>query len=197
MQVQIAHNCVLLQYTFINTAKSQKITFLMIHKSIFHYLGRTEQKQHVDTSPQQEVSLPLFMGRWYEQARFENWFEDGMENVHTDYSLSSKGWVNITNSGTNSNGTRTRSKGRGLPSGAGRLLVSFVPPYWWFQAPYHILYTDARYQGALISGAGNDFLWLLTREAHPAAELLEKLKEEAQRRGFDTSRLRSTCQSPD
>lgn len=166
----------------------------MIHRSIFHHGEVSPRNLSVNTIPQQTVSIARFMGRWYEQARYENWFESGMERVYADYALNSKGTINITNSGTNRNGTRTQSRGRGTPKGYGLLLVSFVPPYWWFQSPYHILYTDDCYQMALISGAASDFLWLLTRERNAPQEQLNRLLEEARQRGFDTSRLRVTIQ---
>lgn len=147
-----------------------------------------------DTTPQKDVSLTRYQGRWYEQARYENWFEEGMEQVYTDYTPGPNGSINVRNYGKNPEGTQKSSSGRAFPVADGILEVSFVWPYWWFGAPYHILYVDKDYQAALISGDDEDYLWLLTRERNPKPEIIRKLKKEAERRGFDTSRLRFTEQ---
>ena len=57
-----------------------------------------------DTTPQANVSLSRYQGRWYEQARYENWFEEGMEQVYTDYSPGPDGSLNVMNSGRNETG---------------------------------------------------------------------------------------------
>lgn len=147
-----------------------------------------------DTTPQANVSLSRYQGRWYEQARYENWFEEGMEQVYTDYSPGPDGSLNVMNSGRNETGHFKQASGRAFPVKDGILEVSFVWPYWWFGAPYHILYVDKDYQAALVSGDDEDYLWLLTRERNPKPEIIKKLKQEAERRGFDTSKLRFTRQ---
>ena len=162
--------------------------------SIIHHLFRRRSTARVNTTPPPDISIPRYMGRWYEQARFENWFESGMEHVYTDYKLSSDGSISITNTGRNERGVQSSARGRGVTCGTGRFRVSFVPPYKWFRAPYHILYVDKDYNSALVSGDGNDYLWLLTRQQTPDKSILTPLLEEAQLRGFDTSKLRYTIQ---
>ena len=104
------------------------------------------------------------------------------------------GSLNVMNSGRNETGHFKQASGRAFPVKDGILEVSFVWPYWWFGAPYHILYVDKDYQAALVSGDDEDYLWLLTRERNPKPEIIKKLKQEAERRGFDTSKLRFTRQ---
>ncbi len=147
-----------------------------------------------DTRPQNNVSLDRYMGRWYEQARYENWFEQGMEGVYTDYTARPDGSIRVLNCGHNANGEPEQATGRAFPMSHGILEVSFVWPYWWFGAPYHILYVDKDYQAALVSGDDDDYLWLLTRERKPKQSTINKLKQEAERRGFDTTKLRFTKQ---
>ncbi len=147
-----------------------------------------------DTSPQNNISLERYMGRWYEQARYENWFEKGMERVYTDYTTRPDGSIRVLNCGHNANGEPEQATGRAFPVTNGILEVSFVWPYWWFGAPYHILYVDKDYQAALVSGADDEYLWLLTRARKPEQGTIDKLKQEAKRRGFDTSKLRFTKQ---
>ncbi len=147
-----------------------------------------------DTTPQPNVSMSRYLGRWYEQARYENWFEEGMEQVYTDYTQGPDGSINVTNYGRSPEGKWEQASGRAVQKHKGILEVSFVWPYWWFGSPYHILYVDKEYQAALVSGDDDDYLWLLTRERSPRPETIRKLKEEAKRRGFDTSKLRFTKQ---
>lgn len=163
--------------------------------SVLHHLFRKTSSNGVNTTPQQGISLSRYLGRWYEQARIENWFEAGMDYVYTDYSMGVHGSINITNNGTKSNGRKCQATGRGTLCGQGRMNVSFVPPYGWFRAPYHILYVDNEYETALVSGESNAYLWLLTRKPHPLREQLTALIKEAQQRGFDTTQLRYTRQN--
>ena len=102
----------------------------------------------VNTAPQRGVDLAAYMGRWYEQARYDHAFERGLERVFTDYTLLADGWVRVSNSGRGADGRRHRAVGMASsPWGDGRLWVSFVPPYSWFTAPYHILYATDGYTG--------------------------------------------------
>ncbi len=163
-------------------------------KSIIHYFMNREQEAKVNTHPQSNVSWEKYLGRWYEQARFENWFEAGMDEVFTDYTAGPGTSINVLNCGRNSSGHQSTSRGRAFPRGNGLMNVSFVPPYGWFRAPYHILYTDADYQSALVSGKGDSYLWLLTRQKSADADTIHSLIHEAKKRGFDTTRLRFTRQ---
>lgn len=147
-----------------------------------------------DTTPQKGISLARYQGRWYEQARYENWFEEKMEQVYTDYTPGPDGSLNVRNSGKTPEGDSESASGRAFRVSDGILEVSFVWPYWWFRAPYHILYVDEQYQAALVSGDGDEYLWLLTRERNPAPEIIRKLQKEAERRGFNTTKLRFTKQ---
>ncbi|MBQ5664346.1 MAG: lipocalin family protein [Akkermansia sp.] len=194
VQVQIHSQCVLFLQTVIEHNNGQHTHIGMKLRSIIHYFIGKGRKTGVNTTPQRNVSIEKYLGRWYEQARFENWFEEGLEEVFTDYTAGPDGSINVVNCGKKRNGHQCSSRGRAYPCGAGRLKVSFVPPYGWFKAPYHILYTDPDYQGALVSGDGEEYLWLLTREKTPDSGLLETLRREAQKRGFDTALLRQTRQ---
>lgn len=150
-----------------------------------------------DITPQREVNLPAFMGRWYEQARLDNSFEHGLDEVYSDYETMGNDRFRVCNHGTNAGGKHRAICGVGSmkdSSRPGALRVSFVPPYGWFASPFLILYTDADYQEALIAGSGGHYLWLLTRMQHPAPDRLHRLLAEARRRRFNTHDLRRTRQ---
>ena len=143
----------------------------------------------VDTTPQSHVDMDRYYGRWYEQARYENWFEEGLEKVYADYVPLGPGQVQVTNYGTNQQGELHKAGGRAFVKAPGELAVSFVWPYWWFHAPYKILYITPEYDAALVSGEGEDYLWLLTRKEQVSPRIMRRLEQEAEKRGFDTSRL--------
>lgn len=163
-------------------------------RSLFPQRGKAP-----DTTPQRDIRLSAYLGRWYEQARYECFFERGMDEVYADYARAEEGGLRITNGGTTASGKHKRAQGHALiPDAAepGRLSVSFVPPYKWFRAPYHILYVDEDYRMALVSGAGRGYLWLLTRKRKADEITMRRLLDEAQKRGFDISVLRLTRQQP-
>lgn len=150
-----------------------------------------------DTTPQGNITLHRYLGRWYEQARYECFFERDMDEVYTVYTGRADGSIAITNAGTTAGGRHKEARGRAIVPDEerhGRLLVSFVPPYIWFRAPYHILYVDDCYRMALVSGEASGYLWLLTRERKADAATMRRLLDEAQKRGFDLTRLRLTRQ---
>ena len=173
----------------------------MFIRALIHYCKDMFRKDKeygqrmVNTAPQRGVNLGRYMGRWYEQARYDHAFESGLDRVYTDYTMLPDGRVKINNTGTDEDGVRHHAVGMGsCPQGDGRLQVSFVPPYSWFRTPYHILYATDGYTGALVSGEDDRYLWLLTREREPERGLIRELLNEARARGFDTSRLRYTVQ---
>ncbi len=161
-------------------------------RSLFRQRGKAP-----DTTPQGDITLPRYLGRWYEQARYECFFERDMDEVYTDYTAREDGGIDITNAGTAASGRHKEAHGRAVVPDEemhGRLLVSFVPPYKWFRAPYHILYVDADYRMALVSGKASGYLWLLTRERKADEATMRRLLDEAQKRGFGLAGLRLTRQ---
>lgn len=170
----------------------------MIWHAILHFpegLWKRIRGNKCDITPQSNIDLQAFMGRWYEQARIENTFEYGLDNVYSDYYAIGEKTFRVFNNGTDAHGEQYQARGMGRMKNKrkpGELLVSFVPPYTWFAAPFHILYTDDQYREAIIAGSGGHYLWLLTREASPDRNSLKKLLQEAQRRGFNTHHLRCT-----
>lgn len=158
-------------------------------RSLFRLRGNAP-----DTTPQRGISLNAYLGRWYEQARYECFFERGLDHVCADYAKDEHGGILITNSGTTARGRHKEVHGRATTPQSGVLAVSFVPPYTWFRSPYHILYVDESYRMALVSGEGSGYLWLLTRARKADDMTMRCLLDEAQKRGFDISALRLTLQ---
>ena len=66
-------------------------------------------------------------------------------------------------------------------------MVSF---FLFFYSDYNILMLDDDYQVSLVGSSSPDYLWILSRTPYIEDDvLLNSVIKEAQRRGYDTSRL--------
>ncbi len=173
----------------------------MIRKALLHFPQSLVQRRtpnDADTTPQASLQTEAFMGRWYEQARYENFFESGLERVYSDYALLAPNRFSVCNSGFDADGRLHRARGVArIPhaEAPANLRVSFVPPYFWFSSPLYILYTDANYSEALVSGSGGHYLWLLTRDKKTSRAAMARLISESVKRRFDITQLHYTQQS--
>lgn len=116
------------------------------------------------TQPINDFVLDDYLGRWYEIARFDHSFEEGLDCVTADYSLREDGGVRVINRGLNlDSGETDVAEGKAYPLGdanEGRLKVSFFGP---FYASYNILALDEHGQWSLVTGPDRDYLWILSR----------------------------------
>ena len=108
------------------------------------------------------------------------------------------GYLKGTPSGTYDTDTigavRSFQKKNGLTSNgkakttdeAAVLRVSFFGP---FYSDYRVMLLDADYQWALIGSGSAKYLWILSRTPELPKETLDTILAEAQRRGYDTSKL--------
>ncbi len=146
----------------------------------------------VNTTPARELDLARYLGAWHETARFDNIFERGLHAVTALYERLEDGRIRVTNSGTAEDGHRYDAIGMARQqegAAPGGLEISFVPPYTGFFSDYRILYVTPDYSGALVSDAEGDQLWILERSETGDPAVLQRLLQEAEQRGFDTSEL--------
>ncbi|MEW9585725.1 lipocalin family protein [Paraburkholderia sp. DGU8] len=146
--------------------------------------------------PARSVDLSKYMGRWYEQFRYEAWFEKNMDEVTADYSLNADGTVKVVNRGRHSgdSGGFKQSVGKAKISDSAtnaKLKVSFFGP---FYGDYWILDHDDDYDWSIVGEPSGRYLWVLTRTAHPSPEILDGLKARVQALGYDGSLIRVTTQ---
>lgn len=140
----------------------------------------------IDNSTVKTFDLQRFLGSWYEVARYDHWFERGMEETKATYKLREDGKIDVQNTGIK-NGKPKESKGKAKTTDTtGLLRVSFFGP---FYSDYRILVVDADYQYALIGGGSDSYLWILSRKPQLTAEQKSLILKEAKRRGYDTSKL--------
>jgi lipocalin len=140
----------------------------------------------IDNTPVKSFDLQRFLGSWYEVARYDHWFERGMQQTKAAYKLRTDGKIEVLNTGIK-NGKPKESKGKAKTTATtGLLRVSFFGP---FYSDYRILLVDKDYQYALIGSSSDSYLWILSRKPQLTNKVRQLILKEAQRRGYDTGKL--------
>lgn len=137
-----------------------------------------------------DFDIERYMGTWYEAVRYPHRFEKGLSSVTATYSLRADGTITVLNRGYNDAREKWESiEGTAKPrdkAGHGWLKVSFFKP---FYASYKILYLDAGYTRAIVTGPTYTYFWILVRDpALPEAEL-EELITKAETFGFKREKM--------
>lgn len=142
--------------------------------------------QKVDNTPIAALDLNKYLGDWYEIARFDHSFERGLDFCKAKYVLCCDNKINVVNSGIKDGKAKT-SNGKAKTTDTPALLrVSFFGP---FYSDYRVMMLDTDYQWALIGSGSAKYLWILSRTPELPKETLDTILAEAQRRGYDTSKL--------
>lgn len=141
-------------------------------------------------TPVHSFDVNLYLGKWYEIARFDFRFERNMDNTSAHYSLDKNGNVIVRNSGYNYE-KQQWSKADGLAKFRGNknvaaLKVSFFGP---FYSGYNVVALDEKYQYALIVGKNLHYMWILSRQKEIPESIKVKYLKIASEIGYDTSKL--------
>lgn len=153
--------------------------------------------------PAQAVELDLYLGKWFEMARYEAPFQKGCDGVTADYSLrdanASVPMIKVINSCTKDGKTTTANGKAKIVAGSekAKLKVSFFGP---FYGDYWILdrgpvNTSGDYSWAIVGEPSGRYLWMLTRQAQPDAETRALIEARVKELGYDWSLVRVTDQS--
>lgn len=131
-----------------------------------------------------------YLGTWYEIARLDHSFEDGLSRVTAEYSLNDDGSIRVLNRGYNqADDSWEEAEGRAVFTGSrsvGHLKVSFFGP---FYSSYVVFDLDDAYSRAYVSGYNRDYLWLLSRTPQVSDAELEAFRDRARAAGFDVDEL--------
>ena len=142
-------------------------------------------------TPVQDYEIDRYLGKWYEIARLDHSFEEGLDNVTAEYSMREDGGVKVINRGFLAEENRWKeAEGKAYfvnSSDEGYLKVSFFGP---FYGSYVVFELDSdNYDYAFVSGPNTSYLWLLSRTSEVDDALLEEFIARANSAGFDTSKL--------
>jgi lipocalin len=161
----------------------KKFFFMAILASMF--VG-CESANKVDNSTVATLDLNRYLGYWYEIARYDHAFERGIYYSMARYTMRDDGKIDVLNTGIK-DGRAEESKGIAKTTEVpGLLKVSFFGP---FYSDYRVLMVDQDYKHALVGGSNHRYLWILSRTPQLDEATKASILAEADRRGYDTTRL--------
>ena len=143
-----------------------------------------------------DVDINRYLGRWYEIARYPNWFQEDCYAVTADYELTKSGSVKVTNRCREGGLNGKIREAVGLADVAdentnAKLRVTF---YWPFYGKYWIIALGDNYEYAVVSEPKRQYLWILSRKPTLNPSRYNQLTEALRNQGFDISFLISTPQ---
>lgn len=146
--------------------------------------------------PAKAVELNRYLGRWYEQARYEAGFQKGCEAVTADYSRKADGAVAVLNScreGSATGSLRTAEATARVVDGSNgaKLKVIF---FWPIEGDYWVLDRAPDYSWSIVGEPLGRYLWILTRSQTISPRQYAALVGRAKALGYDTDMLRRTQQ---
>lgn len=144
--------------------------------------------------PAKPVELQRYLGKWFEQGRYEASFQRGCEGVTAEYALNPDGDIRVVNTcreGAPEGPARSAEARAKVVEGSNgaKLKVTF---FWPFEADYWVLDHASDYSWSIVGEPSGRYLWLLTRNAKISAGQYEALVKRAAALGYDTSLLRKT-----
>lgn len=153
------------------------------------FLGGCMTRPRMQTVP--EVDISRYGGKWYEVARYPNWFQRNCSGESTaDYTPLKDGKIRVVNRCKTADAIWKQVQGtaRIVPrSGGARLKVNFGGP---FSGDYWIIGLDTeKYQWAVVGHPSRRFLWFLARDPTVEPATLEKMMLLAESQGYRRDRL--------
>ncbi|QMV15546.1 lipocalin family protein [Vibrio spartinae] len=163
----------------------KKLLLMLVTLTLTGCLGMPETVQ-----PVSNFDVQHYLGKWYEIARLDHSFEEGLTHVTADYTPRDDGGIAVLNRGFSAADNQwEEAQGKAYfvnSDSEGYLKVSFFGP---FYGSYVIFALDDDYRYAFISGPDTDYLWLLSRTPTVDQQVIEQFIHMAKARGFDTDRL--------
>jgi apolipoprotein D and lipocalin family protein len=144
------------------------------------------------------VDVVMYMGTWFEIAKFPQRFEKGLVGVTANYTLLPNGKVGVLNRGYKGdfNGKLKTAKGKAWvvdTATNAKLKVSF---FWPFAGNYWILELGKDYEYVVVGDESRRYLWILSRTPQMDEAVYNELLKRVQDKGFDISKLEKNPQKP-
>ncbi|MCW8332510.1 lipocalin family protein [Vibrio paucivorans] len=139
--------------------------------------------------PVEKFDIAAYMGTWYEVARSDSRYAQGLTHTRTQFVVDQDGDIRVINSGWSDESQQWKEaigKVRlGEDQTVGQLHVSFSGP---FYDRYVVFYLEPDYSTALVTG-DNDQFWLLSRTSHLPDYKMNKYLRIAEQAGFKSEQL--------
>ncbi|AXR07993.1 lipocalin family protein [Salinimonas sediminis] len=164
--------------------------FILLLISCIWLLGCSSDKPQ-NVTPVNPFDAERYLGTWYEIARLDHSFEEGLSEVTAQYSSREDGGIKVINRGYNAaEGKWEEAEGKAYfveDTNTGWLKVSFFGP---FYASYVVAELDSQeYQWSLVTGPDRDYLWILSRTPQLPQQQLDALLAKAEALGYATDKL--------
>jgi len=206
--VQVWVSIVRIRSTFRDLPMHQKVFVVLLSTLLLCAPAHTFALPAGEAPPLTTVSsvdVPRYMGRWFEIAKFENWFQKKcVSDTSAEYSLKQDGKVQVINRCRQENGEISEAIGEARQVGdasSPKLEVrfapawlSFIPAVW---GDYWIIDLDADYELVAVSEPTREYLWVLARSPQVSTEAYEALLQRLRDKGFDTDKLIKAVPIPD
>lgn len=156
-----------------------------------------------EVRPVASVNLERYAGKWFEIARFPNWFQKQCKsNVIAEYALLSDGNLEVKNQCIKKDGTANEEVGiaRIVDSESNAKLEVTFSPDWAFWLPmvwgdYWILAVGPDYAYAVVGVPSRKYLWILSRTPSMSKEAYDAAVKRAAEQGFEVKMLVKTKQN--
>ena len=137
-----------------------------------------------------KVELPLFLGRWYEIARYPNRFQKGCSGSRATYTMRKDDKISVLNECyEQKSGKLRQAKGKAWvvdKTTNAKLKVSF---FWPFSGDYWIIDLGEDYEYAVVGHPKRKYLWILSRTKEMDSTLLHTILSMIEEQGYDPSLL--------
>ena len=148
--------------------------------------------------PVAALDVQRYLGKWYEIARYPNWFQRNCAGAVTaTYTRREDGKIGVLNE------CRTRSLDGPVQSIAGKAWVTGEAPdfgklkvqfFWPFSANYWVVALDPDYQWAIVGEPSRKYLWILARTPSLDDRLYGSLLQRVGELGYDPAQVQKTLQ---
>jgi apolipoprotein D and lipocalin family protein len=137
------------------------------------------------------VDVNRYTGKWYEIARYPNWFQSGCASSTADYTANADGTIGVFNTCLDANGnvnSTIQGTARVVDSTTNaKLKVTFpgIP----FAADYWIIQLGENYEYAVVGDPTRSTLFILSRTPTLSQDTLNVILAQLPDQGYDPARL--------
>ncbi len=161
--------------------------FLFLLSSLFLFAGCAD-KNYSSLETAKGVDLDKYLGKWYEVARYENWFEKGCLGATAEYTLRDEK-IDVLNSCFDKNGQKLKdAKGvaKIVSDDNSKLKVSF---FWPFYGDYWILMLADDYRYSVVGEPSRKYFWILSRTKEISPKDKQEILSKMPSLGYDPNAL--------
>lgn len=130
----------------------------------------------------------LCTGEWYEIARFDHPFQQGVIESRVVYQLLPENKMRVIHQGIDGKTGKkrvTRAKGRFMADSRG-LQISF---FWFFYGGFAVLESDPDGEWTVVRGRSERYLWVLARRPKLSTKVIARILSRLGEGGYDIAKL--------